>query len=453
MPLLATLTCLVALRGGQGSPPNLPDLIERVKPSVVSLRVDVDDKMMSTGTGFIVSTDGRVVTAAHVVEKYQAIEATFDDGTKKKVPTVEYVDAERDIAILKLEPGTYKPCALGDSNTIRDGDTVLAIGSPYGLAFTSTIGIVSARRPLDWQKMLPKGTPPTYIQFSAAISPGNSGGPLFDLKGNVIGVNVFKRKEGENLNFAVAINEVKSMLTIQRQTGTERWVVVSSKRKKPLTDQAYVIYRGENLMEAKKEIQERLDNGWRITNLAEGTNRWVVLYAKGINYGEQQLFRSTTFPTDEIKKRWSNGYYVTTCVYGTNAWNIVFTKSSEFKNQSYNVSSVYDKEWVQKKWADGFTIATLETSGPNIIHLMDQKSDSRVDTSWTTATQIDQKQIREKKEKKEFLVSVHNFKGDWLLVFARDPEIEDQSVTFGNVYPEEWIKAQWKKGWDITVIR
>lgn len=133
------------------------------------------------GSGFIISQDGYILTNTHVVEGANGIFVTMTDGKEYKAKIVG-TDARTDVALIKIEATGLKPLPIGDSKTLRKGQWVLAIGSPFGLESTVTSGIVSAIN-RDTGDYLP------FIQTDVAVNPGNSGGPLLDLAGNVVGIN------------------------------------------------------------------------------------------------------------------------------------------------------------------------------------------------------------------------------------------------------------------------
>jgi len=170
----------------------------------------------SQGTGFIINDEGYVVTNAHVLadpagKLAQPIESlTYNQGTKQ----AEYIghSNELDLALLKIS-GTYNSLKLANSDEIQIGEKVIAIGNPLGLQFSVSEGIVSA---IDR-----KGTNglEAYIQTDAALNPGNSGGPLINKQGEVIGINNFKVSGGENLGFALESNYIKEIVNqISQQT-------------------------------------------------------------------------------------------------------------------------------------------------------------------------------------------------------------------------------------------
>ena len=206
-PILGSLLALLV------SPPVVhglepADIFERWGPSVVTIRV-ARPGVEGIGSGFVIPPSGMVVTNYHVVRGAHDLTVRLATGEQRPVTTVVMADAERDLAVLSIDPTNLRRVALGDSSKIRVGERVVAIGSPQGLSNSVSVGNVSQVRL--------KGEV-TVIQTTAPLSPGNSGGPLFNERGEVIGVNSFKFVQGENLNFAVAINELRTLLgeTISR---------------------------------------------------------------------------------------------------------------------------------------------------------------------------------------------------------------------------------------------
>ena len=197
-------------------------LYKQVNPGVVAIKT-VGDQTGSLGSGFVYDTEGHIVTNYHVVEGSKQVEVDFTSGFKT-YGTVIGTDLDSDLAIVKVDApvGELHPLSLGDSDALQVGQTVIAIGNPFGLDSTMTTGIISALgRTLDSMHATSNGgtfTAGDIIQTDAAINPGNSGGPLFNLNGEVIGVNrairtVNSTTSGEPLNsgigFAVSANIVK----------------------------------------------------------------------------------------------------------------------------------------------------------------------------------------------------------------------------------------------------
>jgi len=171
-------------------------VIDQSVPSVVTIKTDI-----AQGTGFIIDSQGYVVTNYHVVEGAKAATIITSDNQNHAVGLVGY-DLDLDIALLKVD-GTYKALSLANSDDVTVGEKVIAIGNPLGLQFSVSQGIVSAVH-----RTGPNGIT-AYIQTDAALNPGNSGGPLINTDGKVIGINNFKASDSESLGFALEANYIK----------------------------------------------------------------------------------------------------------------------------------------------------------------------------------------------------------------------------------------------------
>ncbi|MXW22844.1 MAG: Do family serine endopeptidase [Candidatus Dadabacteria bacterium] len=159
------------------------------------------------GSGFIMSSDGYIITNNHVVRKAEEIEVILEGG-KKYTAKIVGTDPVTDLALLKIDPEVPLPAVeMGDSSTLAIGDWVFAIGNPFGLGHTVTAGIVSAKG-----RALGIGRYDNFIQTDAAINPGNSGGPLFDYEGRVVGVNTAVMARGQGLGFAIPVNMAKIVI-------------------------------------------------------------------------------------------------------------------------------------------------------------------------------------------------------------------------------------------------
>jgi 2-alkenal reductase len=198
----------------------LTALYQRVSPGVVSILATIADSA-ATGSGFVYDLQGHIITNYHVIEDATDLEVDFPSGLKTRAEIVG-TDLDSDLAVLKVDVAQedLHPVPVGDSNQLTVGQTVIAIGNPFGLNGTMTVGIVSAKgRTLE--SMRESSTSGSYftaadlIQTDAAINPGNSGGPLLNLNGEVVGVNRAIRTDGTNtsgeptnsgIGFAVASN-------------------------------------------------------------------------------------------------------------------------------------------------------------------------------------------------------------------------------------------------------
>lgn len=208
-------------------------LYEEVNPGVVAINVYSQSSGEGQGSGFMFDQDGRILTNYHVVETAQEIEVVFTSGYRAKGILIG-TDLDSDIAVIQVDapPEEIHPLPLGSSADVKVGQTVVAIGNPYGLSGTMTVGIVSARgRMLESMREAPSGgyfTAADLIQTDAAINPGNSGGPLLNLNGEVIGINRAIRTNGDDgvltlsnsgIGFAVPIDIVRRVTPYLIETG------------------------------------------------------------------------------------------------------------------------------------------------------------------------------------------------------------------------------------------
>ncbi len=174
-------------------------IIEDAIKSVVTIRTDVGQ-----GTGFIISEEGFMITNAHILSGGQQIESLNYEQERMETSFVGY-DLDSDLALLKVN-GNFKPLKLANSNEVQIGERVIAIGNPLGLQFSVSQGIVSAIH-REGPNAIGK-----YIQTDTALNPGNSGGPLINTDGEVIGINNFKIGDSENLGFALESNYIKDSI-------------------------------------------------------------------------------------------------------------------------------------------------------------------------------------------------------------------------------------------------
>jgi len=237
-----------AISGAQrASLPSFADLAAHVSPAVVNIKVTSVEKTVhpglpfgeefpfpwfgpqmpqspeqfkrqGTGSGFVIRKDGLILTNNHVVENAQQITVTLGDKQQYKAKVLGR-DPKTDLAVIKIDPKTDLPAAvLGNSDALRVGDWVMAIGNPFGLTNTVTTGIVSAKG-----RTIGAGPYDSFIQTDAPINPGNSGGPLFNLAGEVVGINtaIYSQSGGNiGIGFAIPINLVKNLVPQLETKGT-----------------------------------------------------------------------------------------------------------------------------------------------------------------------------------------------------------------------------------------
>ncbi|MCL5023770.1 MAG: DegQ family serine endoprotease [Nitrospirae bacterium] len=243
-----------------GFPQSFADLAEKVKPAVVNISTesivkvpgspfqhffgpgeqgpfgdffghffgnvpDREMKQQSLGSGFIIDKEGFIITNNHVVDNAEEIKVKLADGREFKAKVVGR-DQKTDLALIKIS-SLFKSLPvldLGDSERMRTGDWVLAIGNPFGLEHTVTQGIISATG-----RVIGAGPYDNFLQTDAPINPGNSGGPLINLKGEVIGINTAIIASGQGIGFAIPSNTAKTIIPQLKEKGkvTRGWIGIS----------------------------------------------------------------------------------------------------------------------------------------------------------------------------------------------------------------------------------
>ena len=242
-------------------PANFSDLAEKVRPSVVNIQVVKKVKniglnphdffggpfgrnnpfgdffgpfyegnpprgfqQQGVGSGFVMSEDGYIVTNNHVVENADKIKVKFASG-KEFTAKVIGRDTKTDLALIKIEGASdLHPLKLGNSDNLKVGSWVVAVGSPFGLEQTVTVGIVSAKG-----RVIGSGPYDNFIQTDASINPGNSGGPLINMNGEVVGINTAIIPNGQGIGFAIPVNMAKEIAPQLQKNGhvTRGWLGVS----------------------------------------------------------------------------------------------------------------------------------------------------------------------------------------------------------------------------------
>ena len=184
--------------------------LKKVSRAIASVLVTTSDgKTVNQGSGFFIDSTGRLVTNYHVIEDASSAIVKTSDGGFYEVNGTLAVDEEHDLAILKVVGSNFAYVSLGDSDAVSIGDKVYAVGSPLGLETTVSDGIVSSIRELDQVRL---------IQTTAPISHGSSGGPLLNLRGQVIGVTTLQIEGGQNLNFAIPSKLIRPLLSSEKVT-------------------------------------------------------------------------------------------------------------------------------------------------------------------------------------------------------------------------------------------
>jgi V8-like Glu-specific endopeptidase len=207
LSLIFLVTGLVA---AQSTPPrkDIPAIAKAANGAIVSIVMsDKDGKAIAQGSGFLISKNGMIVTNYHVIAEGNSAVVKLPDGAFYVVDGVLASDKHRDVAIIKAHGENFRTLTLGNSDQLQVGEEVVAIGNPLSLESTVSNGIVSGIRTVEEQGG-------KFLQVTTPISPGSSGGPLFNMAGEVVGITTLYLKGGENLNFAIPINDAKSLLSI-----------------------------------------------------------------------------------------------------------------------------------------------------------------------------------------------------------------------------------------------
>jgi serine protease Do len=274
--VLFLLSALSAPAGAGVAPESFSDLAEAAGPAVVNIRTektvgedarpslpfgreeafdfferffgerpDRDFTERSLGSGFLVAPEGFIVTNNHVVEGADRIRVQLDGGAEYDAE-IAGRDPGTDLALVRIRPDGDLPfLELGNSDALRVGQWVLAIGNPYGLEHTVTAGIVSAKG-----RVIGSGPYDDFIQTDASINPGNSGGPLLDMDGRVVGINTAIVASGQGIGFAVPIDMARSIIRQLRESGevTRGWLGVAIQDLTPELAEYYGMDRKEGVL-------------------------------------------------------------------------------------------------------------------------------------------------------------------------------------------------------------
>lgn len=256
------------------NPSELPDLVDKIMPGVVNISSTTivkyrpqgfDDffgfgllqqsrPQTSRGSGFLIEDGGYVITNNHVIDQADEVLVTLHDKRNFRAKIIGK-DAKMDIALLQIRdpetkglPKNIQALSMGDSESVRIAEPVLAIGNPFGLQHTVTMGIISAKN-----RTIGVGPFDNFLQTDASINPGNSGGPLFNLKGEVIGINtlIFSNSgSSSGLGFAIPINEAKRILPDLKRYGRvpRPWLGLLGERLTPATRSYYRISAKEGVL-------------------------------------------------------------------------------------------------------------------------------------------------------------------------------------------------------------
>ncbi len=197
---------------------SVADIAAAVKPSLVKVMQVGRKGVDGLGSGFVVDADGLIATNRHVIGDARRIKVETSDGKVEEVTEVVATDVHLDLAILRISRKDLKPLPLGDSDQLRQGERIVAMGNPEGLAYSVVDGVVSEpRREID-------GVP--MIQVAVPIERGNSGGPLLDRQGRVLGLLTMKSARTDNLGFAMPVNALKKLIEKPNPVPMSRWLTI-----------------------------------------------------------------------------------------------------------------------------------------------------------------------------------------------------------------------------------
>ena len=230
----ASLMCLVlvsSITASQAAQPAKTKTVEQlttlVRKSVVVVSfTGRDGKTKGLGTGFVISPDGLIATNLHVIGEARPIVVQMSDGKKYDVKSIHATERTMDLAVLKIDARGLPALPLGNSDSLKQGEKIVALGNPQGLQFSVVAGVVSGRRKIDGKPM---------IQLAIPIERGNSGGPLLDMQGRVHGLLTLKSQVTQNLGFAVEINALKPLLKNPNPVEIKRWLTIGALNDKQWT--------------------------------------------------------------------------------------------------------------------------------------------------------------------------------------------------------------------------
>jgi S1-C subfamily serine protease len=326
--LVVPLMCAVAGAQSSVSRKSIPAIARDAKGAVVSIVMsDKDGHPIFQGSGFLVSKDGQVVTNYHVINNGASGVIKLPDGAFFKVDGVLVSDKNRDVAIIKAHGNDFRTVPLGDSSRLQIGEEVVAIGNPLSLESTVSSGILSGIRTVQEEGG-------NLLQITAPISPGSSGGPLFNMAGEVVGITTSQLKGGENLNFAIPVNDIKRLL----RPGSSR---LQSFPDEPLPQHSA---SGDNSSPACAFITGRMTSALpQVPTLCEETSQGAV-----------SVFSPTPVLAGPFRRAWSTALFQTLdaaakdgpCESGCD----VSVSDSELASRGMHHQSYISKEEATQTW-------------------------------------------------------------------------------------------------------
>jgi S1-C subfamily serine protease len=316
--LLAVLMALPMLAVGQVQPRSGADIAASVSAATVGIRARQADGSEFAGSGFLVDAAGTIITNFHVVENSTFVEVRLSNDDVYPVIGIRAVDQRRDLAVLQVAGFKLPLVRLGDSNSVKPGERVMVVGNALGLLDNSvTAGIVSGIRDAGGYRL---------IQMDAAISRGNSGGPVVNERGEVVGVATLKLRDGESLNFAVPINYARGLLQLPVERGlgmlanndvddTHEIVAPSKTSEQSTNSKPFpVLWRSLTTGNIKRIqitgdrmfVEYRINPALRdagaasIANLRKSGEHWVGIHSERVNCRPMPLTRRRVCPAIEM---------------------------------------------------------------------------------------------------------------------------------------------------------
>ena len=248
---------------------------------------EYQQKQRSGGSGVIVDKEGYVLTNNHVVEGADKVKVRLNDG-REFTATVKGQDSRTDLAVLNIKAKDLPVATLGDSDNLEVGEWAIAIGSPFGLDHTVTVGVISAKG----RSGLGTGTYEDFIQTDASINPGNSGGPLINIDGEVVGINAMIIQPGTGIGFAIPINMAKQILNdlIKQGKVVRPWLGISVQDLTP---------------EMAEQFQVKEKEGVIVAQVHQGTGAEKAGLASGdiIKSVDEKVIKNTNELVKEIQKK------------------------------------------------------------------------------------------------------------------------------------------------------
>lgn len=353
------------------------ELFKRVEPSVVLIEMKgPDGKIASTGSGFVVSADGKIVTNFHVISGARKGTVRLSNGDAYDSIDVIEIDQRRDLALIKINAVDLPTLPLGRSSALQVGEQLFVVSNPLGLTNTMSQGLISAKRQMDGY---------TLFQISAPISEGSSGGPVFDSKGNVIGVAVLTIPDGQNLNFAIPIDYVRGMLQSNSRTPLaqiydERPAAPSPNLAptKPTTDSTASIVATEQTSAANPAVLvPRPSEGMRKGSLGYVGSRmfqWTLEDAK-VELGAPTGIRPSLLNGQETGKI----YAFVDPTRGVYSFELTFANSNGLMTGVFGYPVGLTLDHAKKLFGENYRVAQKAPNGEKLLAYTDRRIILRVD--------------------------------------------------------------------------